>query len=480
MIAPRKLSRLRSLEKLETYLEELGIELPLDEELVPDGPLAQPLEVAGRTLGNRFAILPMEGWDATADGRPTDLVRRRWQRFGTSGAKLIWGGEAYAVRPEGRANPNQLARNPNSGQDLVELHDLLVASHEEHSAGSVHPTGSEDLLTGLQLTHSGRFARPQGLPAPRIAFRHPVLDERVGIRSDAALLSDTELDDLIGDYAAVAKLAQDAGFGFVDVKACHGYLGHELLAARTRPGPYGGGLEGRSRFLLRAIEAVKREAPELAIGVRLSIFDLYPFRAGEDGVGRPEPSAQQPFGGSQDGLGLDLDETDALLTALGDAGVTLLCTTAGSPYYNPHIQRPAFYPPSDGYRPPEDPLVGVARQLRATAELKSRHAGLCFVGSGYTYLQEWLPHVAQAVVGRGGADVIGLGRMVLSYPELPRDVLSGQPLKRPLVCRTFSDCTSAPRGGLISGCYPIDPFYKRRPEAKELADLKREAKGSAS
>ncbi len=474
MTEPRKLSRLRSLEKLEAYLEELGIELPLDEELVPDGPLAQPLEVAGRTLGNRFAILPMEGWDATADGRPTDLVRRRWQRFGTSGAKLIWGGEAYAIRPEGRANPNQLSRNPNSGQDLVELHDLLVASHEEHAAGS------EDLLTGLQLTHSGRFARPQGLPAPRVAFRHPVLDERVGIRSDAALLSDTELDDLIGDYAAVAKLAQEAGFGFVDVKACHGYLGHELLAARERPGAYGGGLEGRSRFLLRAIEAVKREAPALAIGVRLSIFDLYPFRAGEDGVGRPEPSAQRPFGGSQDGLGLDLDETDALLTALGDAGVTLLCTTAGSPYYNPHIQRPAFYPPSDGYRPPEDPLVGVARQLRATAELKSRHAELCFVGSGYTYLQEWLPHVAQAVVGRGGADVIGLGRMVLSYPELPRDVLSGQPLKRPLVCRTFSDCTTAPRGGLISGCYPIDPFYKRRAEAHELADMKRQAKGSAS
>ncbi|MBW2240912.1 MAG: NADH:flavin oxidoreductase [Deltaproteobacteria bacterium] len=473
MTEPRKLSRLRSLEKLTAYLEELGIELPLDEEVAPDGPLAQPLDVAGRTLGNRFAILPMEGWDATAEGRPTDLLRRRWTRFGASGAKLIWGGEAYAVRPEGRANPNQLARNPSTGRDLVELHDLLVASHEEHAGGS------EDFLTGLQLTHSGRYARPQGRPAPRIAFRHPVLDARVGITSDEALFSDAELDDLIGDYAAVAKSAQEAGFGFVDVKACHGYLGHELLSARTRPGPYGGGLEGRSRFLLRAIEAVKREAPRLAIGVRLSVFDFCPFRAGEDGVGCPEPSDQQPFGGSQDGLGLDLDETDGLLTALQVAGVTLLCTTAGSPYYNPHVQRPAFYPPSDGYRPPEDPLVGVARQLRATAELKSRHPGLCFVGSGYTYLQEWLPHVAQAVVRRGDADVVGLGRMVLSYPELPRDVLAGRPLKRPLVCRTFSDCTTAPRGGLVSGCYPIDPFYKRRPEAKELAELKRQAKGSA-
>ncbi|MCP3986419.1 MAG: NADH:flavin oxidoreductase [bacterium] len=470
MSEPRKLSRLRSLDQLTAYLDELGARLPLDAEVVPDGPLAQPLEVGGHTLGNRFAILPMEGWDATRDGRPTDLVRRRWSRFGASGAKLIWGGEAYAVRPEGRANPNQLARNPESGRDLAELRELLAGSHEEHCGGS------SDLLIGLQLTHSGRFARPDGAPAPRPAFRHPVLDARVGVTTDEALLSDTELDDLLGDYARTAHLAQEEGFDFVDVKACHGYLGHELLSARQRPGPYGGDLEGRSRFLLRAIEAVKQAASDLAVGVRLSIFDLHPFHAGEDGVGRPEVSAHQPFGGRADGLGLDLEESSALVAMLAGAGVALLCTTAGSPYYNPHIQRPAFYPPSDGYRPPEDPLVGVARQLRATAELKRSHPGLCFVGSGYTYLQEWLPHVAQAVVRLGEADMVGLGRMALSYPELPRDVLAGEPLNRSLVCRTFSDCTTAPRSGLVSGCYPIDPFYKRSPEAQQLAESKRNAR----
>ena len=294
--------------------------------------------------------------------------------------------------------------------------------------------------------------------------------------SDAAVLSDSELDDLVGAYAAIARHAQEAGFGFVDVKACHGYLGHELLSARERTGPYGGDLAGRSRFLQRAIEAVRRDAPELAIGVRLSVFDFHPFTPGEAGIGTPEPSPHRPFGSTESGLGLDLHETHELLDSLTSAGVTLVCTTAGSPYYNPHVQRPAFYPPSDGYRPPEDPLVGVARQLDATRRLKEAHGGLCFVGSGYSYLQEWLPQVAQAVVRTGGADAVGLGRMVLSYPQLPRDVLAGRPLERPLVCRTFSDCTTAPRNGLVSGCYPIDPFYKELPEAAALAEAKKRAR----
>jgi len=465
-----KLTRLRKRAQFEQRLEDLGVRLPIDHEVESDGPLSQTFEIAGRAVGNRFCVLPMEGWDATADGRPTELVLRRWQRFGQSGAKLIWGGEAYAVVPEGRANPNQLSRNPESEGDLAELRAALITAHEAKG------DSSQDLLVGLQLTHSGRYSRPHGSPSPRTAFRDPVLDTRVGITSDAALLSDGELDELIGHYAAVARIARNVGFDFVDVKACHGYLGHELLSARERPGPYGGDLAGRSRFLLQTVEAVRREASDLAIGVRLSIFDLGPYQAGEEGVGRAQETAHRAFGHS-DGK-VDLLETNQLLSLLKEAGVSLLCTTAGSPYYNPHSQRPAFYPPSDGYESPEDPLVGVARQIHATAQLKQQHPDLGIVGSAYTYLQEWLPQVAQAVVREQGADFIGLGRMMLSYPELPRDVLQGDPLKRALVCRTFSDCTTAPRNGLVSGCYPIDPFYKRRPEADVLAELKRSARQS--
>ena len=162
------------------------------------------------------------------------------------------------------------------------------------------------------------------------------------------------------------------------------------------------------------------------------------------------------------------------INMLAEMGVTMINASCGSPYYNPHMQRPAMFPPSDGYQPPEDPLVGVARQLAATARLKERHPRLTVVGSAYSYLQEWLPNVGQRVLRDGGADFIGLGRVMLSYPELPADVLAGRPLARKRLCRTFSDCTTAPRNGLVSGCYPLDAFYKERLEARALAQIKKE------
>ncbi len=115
---------------------------------------------------------------------------------------------------------------------------------------------------------------------------------------------------------------------------------------------------------------------------------------------------------------------------LAEIGVRLVCISAGSPYYNPHRQRPALFPPSDGYLPPRDPLLEVACLLDVTARLKAHRPDLVIVGSGYSYLQDWLPHVAQAVVGAGQADIVGLGRMALSYPELPADVLAARPLRR--------------------------------------------------
>jgi 2,4-dienoyl-CoA reductase-like NADH-dependent reductase (Old Yellow Enzyme family) len=205
--------------------------------------------------------------------------------------------------------------------------------------------------------------------------------------------------------------------------------------------------------------------------------DWLPFApSSADRTGTPESFAGDryayAFGGDGTGLGLDLSEPFQLLDLLAELSVRLVCVTVGSPYYNPHRQRPAFFPPSDGYLPPEDPLVGVAIQLKVTAELKARRPDLVIVGSGYSYLQEWLPHVAQAVVRSGGVDFVGLGRMALSYPELPADVLAGRSLERKKICRTFSDCTTAPRNGLVSGCYPLDAHYKAMPEHAELARLK--------
>ena len=464
--------RLQDAAALRARLDELGTELPVADVVDAAGALAQPLSHPGAELANRFCILPMEGWDGTVDGRPTDLVRRRWSRFGSSGAGLMWGGEAVAVHPAGRANPHQLAIGPDSVADLTELRGVLVDAHRDATDGAAPP------VIGLQLTHSGRWSRPEGAPAPRTAYRHPLLDRRVGA-ADAELLSDGELDDLVERFVAAAVVAQQAGFDFVDVKHCHGYLLHELLSAVDRPGDYGGSLAGRTTFLRRVVEGVRRDAPGLGVGVRLSVFDVVPHVAGPDRTGVPEVDGPYrfAFGGDGTGLGVDLAETHELCRTLVELGIHLLCVTAGSPYYCPHVQRPAFFPPSDGYQPPNDPLWDVARLQQVTRDLTVAHPELLVVGSGLTYLQDHLPHVAQELVGQGWMHAVGLGRMALSLPELPAQVLAGDELDRRHVCRTFSDCTTAPRHGLISGCWPLDEHYKAMPERVELARIKKEAKG---
>lgn len=155
--------------------------------------------------------------------------------------------------------------------------------------------------------------------------------------------------------------------------------------------------------------------------------------------------------------------------------------SAGSPYYNPHMQRPAFYPPSDGYQPPEDPLVGCVRQIQAVREVKSSLPDVPLVGTAYSYFQEYLPHVAQAVVRDGWVDFVGIGRLVLSDWELPAKVLAGEDYRAAKkICRTFSDCTTAPRNGLISGCYPLDDHYRGLPEAGMLKRVKEEIRAGTS
>lgn len=474
----RRVAAIKTADDFANYLKQLGITLEFDRELQsgPDAPLAQAYDLDGFQLGNRFSILPMEGWDGTPDGKPSDLTIRRWKHFGESGAKLIWGGEAVAVRHDGRANPNQLISNEATTAALEHLRQVLVDAHREKCGAT------DDLLVGLQLTHSGRFARPNDKKRlePRILYRHPILDRKFHITSDEAIFSDTEIDDLIGDFVNAAVRAEAAGYAFVDLKHCHGYLGHEFLSATTRPGNYGGSFANRTRFLRELVAGVRRDAPGLKIGVRLSAFDFLPFKMGEDKRGVPEQHEgryEHAFGGDADNpLTINLAETFRFFDLLGELGIKLVCVSAGSPYYNPHIQRPALFPPSDGYLPPEDPLVGVARQIAATAELKKRFPQMCVVGSGYTYLQEWLPNVGQFYVRTGQVDFVGLGRLVLSYHDLPFDVVNGHKLQTKRICRTFSDCTTGPRNGLVSGCYPLDPFYKDHPQAKELKVFKEQLK----
>lgn len=479
-----RVASLKSVERFKEHLCALRLTIPCDDTLItgPESPLRKTLNKSSFRIGNRITAQPMEGWDGTADGSPSERTIHRWRNFGRSGAKLIWGGEAVAVSHEGRANPNQLVIADHTQQGLAGLRAALI---EEHS----NRTGSDrDLLIGLQLTHSGRFCRPNiyNRSEPRILYHHPLLDRRLKLPEDYPLLSDAEIRHIIEDFHKAAKRAWDLGFDFVDIKHCHGYLGHEFLSAFTREGSYGGDFENRTRFLREIVQGIRSVAPGLEIGVRLSAFDTVPFvpdptrsLSGKPGPGIPEVSAavlpyRWGFGvNAENPTEYELREPIQFLQLLQELDIRLVNLTAGSPYYNPHIQRPALFPPSDGYQPPEDPLIGVARQMEITRALKQQFPDLIFVGTAYTYLQDFLPHVAQAAIRENWVDSIGVGRMLLTYPEVLWDASEGGMIDHKRICRTFSDCTTAPRKGLPSGCYPLDSYYKTSEFAKLLSDAKK-------
>jgi 2,4-dienoyl-CoA reductase-like NADH-dependent reductase (Old Yellow Enzyme family) len=493
MAAPFKLTRIPSLKTVDAFRQHvaaLGVVLPCADALRQGAasPLAQSIRaptINGKPIGNRWAVHPMEGWDGTTSGRVTPEVRRRWERFGLSGAKLIWGGEAMAVRPDGRANPNQLLIHEQTRDDLKELVGLLQEAHRAQHGGL------GDLVIGFQLTHSGRFCRPTDRKRlePRVAYRHPILDRRFQVSSDAQVLTDDEVRELIACYVRAAAVAREAGADFVDIKHCHGYLLHEFLGAHTRPGPYGGSFENRTRILREIVTGIRAAGNPIDVGVRLSAIDFVPFRPdpAQSAPGRPGPGIPEDFSAclpyryafginADNPVEPDLTEPRLFLQLCAELGIKIVNLSAGSPYYNPHMQRPAGYPPSDGYQPAHDPLIDVARQIDVVRQLKATAPpGLILVGSGYSYLQEYAPNVAQETVERGWVDVVGLGRIMLSYPEMFADAVNRGALTTKLICRTFSDCTTAPRNGLISGCYPLDKYYSSKPEAQQLKQIKQGA-----
>ena len=468
----RKVTEFKTPEDFARYAQEenysFGIETTLS------GATAQSITYNGKTIGNRWAILPMEGWDCENDGTPSEFTRRRWMRFATSGAKLLYGTEAGAVMHSGRSNPQQLLVADHTKEALKNICADMRAAHKDRFGSC------DDLHIGLQLTHSGRYSHPN--EAAKLesvtAYAHPLLDKKFG-NGSGNVVSDQEIGNIVRHFIKAAAIAKDAGFDFVDIKMAHGYLGHEFLTAYDRKGSYGGSFENRTRFYREIADGIRENVPGLELSSRISLFDIKPFIKGSDGVGIPmEWDGDYPyaFGGAGDGMNMDPDltETVQLIKMMqNDYGVKLICATIGSPYYNVHMQRPAYYPVSDGYEMPEPPLYNVGRHILAVKRLKELCPDILTVGSGYTCLQDFLPHAAEYSIKHGWTDFVGIGRMVLSYPDLCADVLEGNPIQRNRICRTFGDCTNAPRHGMISGCYPLDEWYKKLPEALKLREIKK-------
>lgn len=428
-----------SLEAVREKAEELQIELPLSTHTES---LKQPLDINGHKVHNRLAIQPMEGCDGTAEGSPDILTLRRYKRFAQSGAGLIWV-EAVAIVPEGRANKRQLL--------LTEKNlDTFKAMVEDIRETSFKANGFEPVLI-MQATHSGRYSKPAGLPAPLIAYRNPVLEEKQPL-TDSSIVSDDYLKRLTEKYAATARLALKAGFDGVDIKACHRYLLSELLSAYERPGLYGGSFMNRTRLLREAIAAVKSAVPSDFITTsRMNLYDglAYPW-----GFGVSEGTGLTP----------DMTEPARLVKLLyQESDIQLLNFTIGNPYFNPHVNRPYDSGP---YIPEEHPLEGVARMCSCVGQVKQSVPGLTVITSGLSYLRQYSANLAAGMLENDLADMAGFGREAFAYPEFANDLLHTGTLKTGKCCIACGKCSELMRAGSVAGCVIRDaeiyqPYYRQ-------------------
>lgn len=422
------------LASLEAELLRLGVHLPLSTDL---SVLKTPVQAGKLALANRLAVQPMEGCDGTPEGSPGELTLRRYDRFAESGAALIWV-EACAVVREGRANPRQLWIHRENVDDFRRLTDRIRER-------AMRRFGFAPVLI-LQITHSGRYAKPDGVPAPLIAYNNPIFEKDAPI-DPSRILSDDALDALIPRFGEAAGFAEAAGFDGADVKCCHRYLFSELLSAYTRSGRYGGSFENRTRLFLDAVRAAKAATgPDFTITSRLNVYDGFPYPYG---FGVAEGGGTSPV----------LDEGVRLARILArELDYRLLDVTIGNPYFNPHVNRPYDL---GGYVPPEHPLEGVARMFGCIGEIKAAAPELTVMSSGHSYLRALAPYLAAGAIEQGVSDVAGFGRMAFAYPDFAADILGQGALDPKKVCMTCGKCTALMRAGSTAGCVVRDPYYTK-------------------
>jgi 2,4-dienoyl-CoA reductase (NADPH2) len=436
------MAAIANIQDLTEPMQSLGITLPTQDDL---SVLERPVPVGDLSAPNALAIHPMEGADGTSEGAPDELTLRRYDRFASGGAGLIWA-EAIAVAPEARANPRQLWLHDGTADAMKSMVGRIFSVASAPAGPNHRP------VVVAQLTHSGRYSRPVDRPAPIIAQHCPQRDKAANIASDLPVATDDYLDTLPEAFARAARLAFDAGFDGVDIKACHGYLLHELLGARTRDGKYGGSFVNRVRLYLDVIDAVRSVLPSgKFIATRLNASDRI--------------AAPHGWGNGLRDDEIDLAEVFQLLDRLAERDVKLINITAGNPYFNPFCNRP-FDTPSVG-RPasPEPPLVGVERLLSLVRDCQAYVPSIPMVATGLTWLGGAMPQVAAGLVAQGHCQFAGVGRLAFAYPDFAKDLLATGELDPKKLCITCSKCTQLMRDHQPTGCVVRDasvyaPLYR--------------------
>jgi 2,4-dienoyl-CoA reductase-like NADH-dependent reductase (Old Yellow Enzyme family) len=431
--------RYKTGEDLRNKSAELKLELPWSDDITS---LLMPFDLNGFKVSNRLVVQPMEAHDSENDGSPSDLTRRRYLRYASGGSGIIWY-EAVSVVHEGRSGPHQLWIHKTSYDSFASLSDE-VRKHASNQA--------PDPFLVIQLTHSGRYSKPEGVPKPQVAAPNPILDKTL-----PHILSDDDLKRISDRFVESARLAYKAGFNAIDLKACHGYLVIDLLAAKTRKNSIFGGEETarRFRFLLETIDRIRDYVPEIMITTRLGISDLYAGGFGVDEKGEP-----------------DFTESLMLVEQLASRGIGLLNITMGSPYHNPNVSRPYDTPVPGSKVPGEHPLEGVIRMINGTALFSERFPRIAMAGSGWSYLRQFAPCVAAAVIGSGRATFAGFGRNSFAYPSMPLDLMNTGKADPKKACITCSGCTRLIRNLRPGGCVIHDREIYGSELKKMIADGK--------
>ncbi len=393
-----------------------------------------PIKLYGKEIKNRIVLQPMEGCDGTFEGAVDELTRRRYLRFAKSGAGIIWF-EATAVCREGRANPRQLFLNENTKDSFRKLiEDVRKTAVEEN--------GFAPIII-VQLTHSGRFSKPNGAPEPIVAYRNSHWE--IGKENQPYTIADDKYCKSIPQrYAEAAIIAEEAGFDGIDVKCCHGYLFNEFLSAKERKGLYGGNLENRTRLYFDCIDSVRNAVKNTFVTTRLNACDCFPY----------------PFGFGVDSQNnIDLSETKIIINRLAGKGIELINLTLGNPYLIPHINRPCINAPEDG-------KIGIERIRNITRELKNAFPNIKFVMSGLSYEGEDALEYSDKIIRNGVADFAGFGRMAFAYPEFYKDYCKNGSLDKSKVCLKCSKCSQLMRNATVAGCPVRDtevymPYYQK-------------------
>ncbi len=446
---------LKSISDFKNSCKQAGVSIDISEDV---SVLSEKVKIGSLTAPNSLAIHPMEGADGTADGKPGELTLRRYNRFAAGGAGLIWA-EAIAVVPEGRANPRQLWLHEGSKDAFKDMLSKMRAEARKTMGEGHNP------IVVAQLTHSGRYSKPNGYPEPLIPERDPYRDPltpeafptttRESKIPDAyPVLTDEYLDNLQLAYVKAAKLAFEVGFDAIDIKSCHGYLVNEIFASRNREGKYGGSFENRTRFVLEVIEKIREAVgDDKVIGARLGFYDAipYPYGWGVD---------------ENDYKRADLSEPKKLLKLMREKGLKMINFTIANPYYNPHVGRPFNHPIKGAYEDPEHPLVGVERLIDIAGEVQKEFPDITMVGTGYSWLRQLAGNVGAAIKKKGEITMVGVGRLAFAYPNFAKDLLEKGTLDKNQVCVACSACTQLMRDGQTAGCVVRDnkvygPIFKR-------------------